>query len=150
MPEEISMYKVIWSHIQASIVNGIFAVTQEIYEEQCYLLGNTGQCIRNNKEHLVLEVGQDGWDWENYLRIVEDMRTRHKSVISEYNGNRKGTVGLNDISIVALGKCLRLPVISMESLSYQASDTKIRIPRLCNLENVEHHTFNDFLIKEGF
>lgn len=76
------------------------------------------------------------------------MRTKHQSIISEYNGNRKGTVGLNDVSIVALAKSLGLPLISMESRSFQSSDKKVRIPGLCDLEGVEHLSFNDFLNKE--
>ncbi len=102
--------------------------------------------MQNNRDALILEVGEN-WNWQSYLDIFDDMRIRHQSVISEYNNNRRGTVGINDVSIVALGKCLELPVISMESLAFQSSNTKIRIPRLCELEHVEHLNFNDFLTR---
>lgn len=144
MPEDILMYQHIWSHVKTQIENNIFAVNEEIYQELCRLPGKIGECLNNNKEKLVLEIGES-WNWQRYLEIVEEMRNTHKGVISEYNGNRKGTVGLNDVSIVALAKCLELPLISMESRSYQPSDTKVRIPALCSLEGVEHLTFNDFL-----
>ena len=68
--------------------------------------------------------------------MVEAISIKPKAVISEYNGNRKGTVGLNDVSIVALAKTLKLPLISMESNSFQSSITKVRIPGLCSLEGV--------------
>ena len=71
-------------------------------------------------------------------------------MISEYNGNRKGTVGLNDISIVALAMTLRLPLVSMEKPNvYQPSAKKMRIPDVCKVEGVNHLTFNEFLRAEG-
>jgi hypothetical protein len=144
MPEDIPMYQPVWKHIQRQVEIGIFAVNEEIFQELCRLPGRIGECLTNNRNQLVLEIGES-WNWQGYLEIVEEMRTIHKSVISEYNGGRKGTVGLNDVSIVALAKCLGLPLISMELRSYQSSDTKVRIPALCDLEGVEHLTFNDFL-----
>jgi hypothetical protein len=146
MPEIIPMYQPIWNHVKTHIENGIFAVNDEIYQELFCLNGQVGQCLKDNKAKLVLEVGE-AWDWQRYLDIFEDMRVRHRAIISEYNGNRKGTVGLNDVSIVALAKCLGLPIISMESISFQTSTTKVRIPGLCDLEGVEHLTFNDFLTR---
>lgn len=147
MPESIPVFQQhIWQPIHKHIESGIFAVNQEIYEELCRLPGNIGTCLNNNKEKLVLEVGED-WDWQAYLATVEDMRVRYKSVISEYNSNRKGTVGLNDVAIVALAKTLKLPLINMEAKSFQTSDTKIRIPGLCRLEGVEPLEFNDFLTR---
>jgi len=144
MPENIAIYKPIWSYVKKQIENGIFAVNVEIFEELCYLPGQIGACLQNNKDKLVLEVGED-WNWQGYLDTVEAMRIKHTSIISEYNGYRKGTVGLNDVSIVALAKSLRLPLISMEAISFQSSDKKVRIPRLCDLEGVQHLSFNDFL-----
>lgn len=146
MPETIGMYSGIWIHVRSQIENGIFAVNPEIYEELCRLRGQTGTCLQNNRDALVLEIGEN-WNWQGYLDIFDEMRITHQSVISEYNNNRRGTVGVNDVSIVALGKCLELPVISMESMSFQPSATKIRIPKLCELEHVEHLSFNDFLTR---
>jgi hypothetical protein len=149
MPEDIIMYNGIWTLVKDRIQNGAFAVNTEIYDELCRLDGNVGDCIRDNKDALILEVGQTEWDWKSYLQIVEEMRTKHQKVISEYNHNRKGTVGLNDVSIVALAKSLALPMISMESISFQSSDLRIRILRLCSLEEVEHLNFNDMLKREN-
>lgn len=71
-------------------------------------------------------------------------------MISEYNGNRKSTAGLNDISIIALAMTLGLPLISMETQNvYQPSQKKMRIPDVCAAEGVLHLTFNDFLRAEG-
>jgi hypothetical protein len=104
-------------------------------------------CART-KDAMLLEIGED-WDWDSYVSHVNRMRITYKNVISEYNGMRKNTVGLNDISIVALGKCLSLPVVSMESKAFQASPTRVRIPALCDLEKTEHYTFSEFLRVEG-
>lgn len=146
MPEDIPYYQPIWNTVQNKIRQGVFAVNKEIYDELCRLPGSIGSCIGNNKDNLLLEIGGE-WDWQNYLNIVEAWRVKHKNVISEYNGNRKGTVGLNDVSIVALAKSLALPLISMESPSYEISVKKVRIPRLCLLEGVVHLTFNELLTR---
>lgn len=147
MPEDI--YSILWSKIIASMIAGKFAVTKEIYDELSCLNGSIGDCIKKNKAALLLEIGEANWDWALYIQHVNRMRDTYKDVISEYNNNRKGTIGLTDLSIVALAKCLNLPVISMEALSFQTSQIKIRIPGLCNLENVPHMDFNQFLRTDG-
>jgi Domain of unknown function (DUF4411) len=147
MPEDV--HTTLWSRIEALITSGIFAVTTEIYDELKCLSGSIGECIELNSKNMVLEVGDTNWDWNNYLTHNGLLTTAHKSVISEYNNNRKATVGSKDVSIVALAKSLNLPVISMESKSFQTSLTKIRIPGLCKIEDVEHLDFNEFLRKEG-
>jgi hypothetical protein len=146
MPENIPIYQPIWAHVKAKIESGVFAVNKEIYDELCLLPGQIGACLQNNEDNLLLEVGQD-WDWNTYIEHVNRMRIIHHDIISEYNGGRKGTVGLNDVSIVALAKTLGLPLISMEAASFQSSDKRVRIPGLCAKEGVEHLTFNDFLTK---
>lgn len=148
MPEAVAFYRPIWGFVMAQIEGGLFAVNTEIYEELCLLPGNVGTCLQDNKSNLILEVGEN-WNWQAYLANVERMRTKYTSVISEYNGDRKSTIGLNDVSIVALAKTLGLPLISMESISFQTSATKMRIPGLCAAEGVQHLTFNDFLGKEN-
>jgi hypothetical protein len=147
MPEDI--YSNLWSKISTKISLGNFAVNKEIYDELLHLPGLIGECIKGNRSSLLLEVGDEHWNWEKYLAHVERMRITYKPVISEYNGNRKGTVGLNDVSIIALAICLNLPLVSMESPAFQRSETKIRIPGLCDLEGVQHLDFNQFLRAEG-
>ncbi len=150
MPETISIYNGIWALVRKHIEEGSFAVTQEIYEELCHISpGAVCDCCSNNKDQLVMEVDQPDWDATGYITNVNEMVERHKGIISEYNGNRKNTVGLNDVSIVALAKTLKLPVVSMESDSVQPSTTKVRIPGLCRLEGVQHMTFNNFLEQEA-
>src|SRR4051812_29494798 len=119
MPENIPIYQPIWELVRTKIESGVFAVNKEIYDELCLLPGQIGACLQNNEDNLLLEVGQN-WDWNNYLEHVDRMRTTHHDIISEYNGGRKGTVGLNDVSIVALAKTLGLPVISMEAPNFQS------------------------------
>ena len=149
MPEDI--HTVLWKRVEEVVVDGKFAVTTEIYEELVYLPGKVGKCIADHKSQLRLEVGEDGWEWKTYLDHFERMRQTYESVISEYHGNRKNTVGLNDISIIALAKTLGLPVISSEKklAANQSGAKRMKIPDICEAEGVAHMSFNEFLRGEG-
>jgi hypothetical protein len=147
MPEDI--YESIWVNFKTKcLASGIIAVTQEIYDEMVHITGTVGQCIKQNKNNLLLEVGED-WDWGGYIDHCNKMEEDHKDCISEFIGGTKKTVGLNDISIVALGKTLKLPVVSME-VEVTAESKKLHIPDVCKLQSVEHLTFSQFLRKENF
>jgi hypothetical protein len=148
MPEDI--HKVLWSHIAKLIEDGKFAVTTEIYEELVHLPGSIGDCIRNNKENLQLEIREEEWDWQTYLMHVDRMRKTYEHVISENNSNRKNTICLNDLSLIALAKTLDLPVISSEKKLATAQDSKKRqkIPDICEAEGIAHMSFSEFLRKE--
>lgn len=147
MPEDI--HQSLWHRISRFIKAGSLAVTSEIYDEMVHLPGSIGDCIRANKAAMVLEVGEPGWNWNAYVSHGVRMQDDYKEYISEYNGGSKKTVGLNDISIIALGKTLSLPVISMESLVPLTSN-KRRIPNICDADGVQHKTFSDFLRAESF
>jgi hypothetical protein len=125
-------------------------VTTEIYEELELLPGSIGQCIKNNKANLHLEIEDEEWDWQTYLGHVERMRVAYADVISENNGNRKNTIGFNDLSIIALAKTLGLPVVSSEKKLHGEQDSQKRqkIPDICDREGIPHMTFNDLLRKE--
>lgn len=146
MPPDI--HKTMWEKITEMLASGVIAVTREIYDEMCHIGGVVGDCIKKNQGQLVLEVDQDDWDCYQYIEHVAKMQITYQKVISELNGNRKNTVGLNDISIIALGKTLRVPVVSMESETKQISDAKKRIPEVCQLEGVEHYNISRFLRAE--
>jgi hypothetical protein len=79
------------------------------------------------------------------------MKIEYESVISEYNGNRKNTIGLKDLTIIALAKTLGLPVVSSEKKTNSEQDSKKRqkIPDICSKEGVIHMSFNDLLRAEG-
>lgn len=98
-----------------------------------------------------MEVGDESWDWRTYLRHYEEMKLRHEAVISEYNGNRKGTIGLSDLTIIALAKTLGLPVVSSEKKTSvdQDSNKRQKIPDICDKEGVAHLNFNDLLRAEN-
>ncbi|CAN5721121.1 hypothetical protein BH23CHL3_BH23CHL3_06420 [soil metagenome] len=146
-PDDI--YGPIWRKVIAVIEAGEIAVTTEIYDEMHGSIWSmVGQCIDANKDLMVLEIADDSWDYARYVQVAAYMQMRHREFIAEHNKNRKDTVGLNDISIIALGKTLDLPVVSMES-SAAGSMTKRRIPDICNAEQVEHLDFNDFLRQAG-
>jgi hypothetical protein len=145
MPEDI--HTTLWSQVGNVVKSGRIICNREIYDELLHIPGSIGECLE--KHCTLVEVGDDHWEWRVYLDHVERMRQTYKSVISEYNDNRKATVGLNDISIIAVAKTMDLPLISMEVASLQDSAKRRRIPDVCTLEKVEHLTFNEFLRAEG-
>jgi hypothetical protein len=149
MPEDI--HTVLWTEVAKLVESGKFAVTTEIYEELENLPGQIGECIKGNRQNLQLEIEDSDWDWQTYLGHVERMRTVYANVISENNGNRKNTIGLNDLSIVALAKTLGLPVVSSEKKLHADQDSlkRQKIPDICDKEGVQHMSFNDLLRKEG-
>lgn len=133
------------------VTAGKFAVTAEIYDELCHLPGPFGECIKANESNLQLEIEEDSWDWKSYVKIYEELKVKYASVISEYNSNRKNTIGLNDLTIVALAKTLKIPVVSSEKRLSAMGDSEKRqkIPDVCDKEGIEHKTFNDLLRAEG-
>lgn len=148
MPDDI--YGSLWRKVVPVIEAGKIAVTTEIYDEmQGSIRSLVGACIDANRAAMVLEIGDASWDFMSYTEIVAEMQVRHHGFIAEYNRNRRGTVGLNDISIVALAKALGLPLVSMERAASVNATARRRIPDVCELEHVEHLTFNDFLRREG-
>lgn len=132
------------------IKDGRFCCNTEILEELNSVPGDVGACIQACAGSMCFEVGDDGWPWQEYVEHVDRMRVTYEAVISEYNGNRKRTVGLNDISIIALAKTLGLPLVSMEKPNtFQPSMKRMRIPDVCQKEDMRHYTFNEFLRAEG-
>lgn len=147
MPEDI--YGGLWAQVRARIVAGEFAVTTEIFSELEHIQGAIGDCLRDNHLNLVLEVSDASWPFADYIEHAARMQLNHAQFIRENLGNKKGTVGLNDLSIIALAKCLALPVISMERRKARQTDRLRQIPDICDSETVVHMTFNDFLRAEG-
>jgi hypothetical protein len=145
MPEDI--HDSMWKKVKALIAAGAIAVTTEIYEEMEHIGGDLGDVIKSNKKQLILEVRDASWDWNQYVSIAAKMQKDHHDFISEYCGGKAGTVGLKDISIVALAKTLSLPCVSMEAPVRQ-SVKKRKIPDVCVVEGVQHLTFNEFLRAE--
>lgn len=147
MPEDIHV--TLWSRIMAIIVAGDLAVTREIYDELIHIQGPVGDCIRANEPALVLEVGQATWNSWDYITHSQRMLVDHRNFISEYIGGSKKTVGITDMSIVALGKALSLPVISGEKKCSHQTKAKRKIPDVCAIEGVIPMSFNDFLRAAG-
>ena len=147
-PEDI--HETLWSRVRELIEEGAFAWNAEIADELGHLEGETGECIAGCLTATLHEIGDEQWDWPSYVANVNRMKSDYQAFISDYNGGRKGTIGLNDLSIVALALTLRVPVVSMEARnSGEASAKRLRIPDLCDREGVKHLTFNEFLREEG-
>jgi len=143
----VDIHATVWRKTMEMIENGKFAVTTEIYTEMKFIDGVLGTCISANKSNLVLEVGDTAWDFQTYISHVERMRIQYRVFLSGEGTASRNTVSLNDLSIIALGKTLDLPVVSMEK-SAGLSSKKMRIPDVCNAEGVRHLTFNDLLRAE--
>lgn len=147
MPQDIHVK--FWQSIMAKIEMGKLAVTFEIYDELTHLEGEMNDCILGNKDVLLLEVGQAGWNWQDYLNNSTALNLKYKDFISENLNNIKGTVGIVDMSIIALAQTLDLPLVSMEKETNLQSDKRRHIPDICKLEGIKHIDFNDFLRLEG-
>ena len=89
MPEDI--HESAWTKIKECISSGMIAVNVEIYEEMTHITGTVGQCIKDNENVLVLEVGEGEWDWETYTEHNTRMQDEYKQFISEFNNNKKST-----------------------------------------------------------
>ena len=146
MPEDV--HDSLWSHFKTKVLpSGIVAVTQEIFEEMEHIPGAVGASIKANKANILMEVGED-WDWQSYIDHSNKLQDTHHDFISEFIGGSKKTVGLNDISIIALAMTLRVPVVSMEK-PVSAGSKKLHIPDVCKIEKVDHLNFSDFCRKEN-
>lgn len=145
MPEDI--HPTLWKAIARLVVSEKLAATAEIYKELTHIVGDIGACINDNKAAIQLEVDDTSWDGVKYLGHATRMQVAHAAVIRENQAGRKVTVGLNDISIIALARSLDLPVVSAEALRPAEAKWK-SIPCICRLEGVEHLTFNELLRRE--
>lgn len=146
MPQDL--HTTLWQKVMETVCAGIFAVTPEIYDELERLPGAIGDCVKSNRDLLRLEIG-GSWEWQEYLEHAKRMQVGYREFISEYNGNRKGTIGLNDVSIIALARTMSLPLVNMEVITRQPSLTRRRIPDVCLLEGIEPLTFSSFLRREA-
>lgn len=147
MPEDI--HESMWNDIKQFIEDGHVAVTLEIFEEMILIDGGLGDFIASCKDAILFEVGADHWDWQTYIKHAQRMQTDYEPYISEFSGGTKKTIGLNDLSIIALAKTLAVPVLNMESKVVGASPNKRRIPNICEKEGILSVTINEFLRLEN-
>ncbi len=147
LPDDI--FVSVWNHVYLMIELGAFAVTKGIFSELEMIEGGMGKFISENRKMMLMDRDGD-WNEGEYLSIFEDFKERYRSVLSTPEVRKRRTIDQNDLSIVALGKAMRLPVITMESRPIQISQKRKRVPEICDLESVEWLTFNDFLRRENF
>ncbi len=148
MPEDIHIS--LWNAFCGQVHGETVGVTKEVHDEMCHIPGTVGSVILACKATMIFEVGKENWDWQTYLAHVVRMQNDYRAHISEFIGGSKKTIGLNDLSIIALAKTLGTPVVSMEDLVPEHEGSiKRRIPNICRAESVPHLNFNAFLRKEG-
>jgi hypothetical protein len=149
MPEDVALYGPVWECVITAIEAGKIAVTAEIYEELCHITGDVGDCIRDNKESLLMELDDPSWGPLQYIANFDQMRKNQAEWIAEYSMKSPArTITSPDLTGIALAKTLALPLIHMES-SAATSPKHKRIPDICALEGVLSYSFNDFLRLEG-
>ncbi|MGO7226717.1 DUF4411 family protein [Rhizobium leguminosarum bv. viciae] len=147
MPEDIHIS--LWDAFCGQLHGASVAVTKEVHDEMCHIPGTVGSVILACKAAMIFEVGDDAWDWPTYVNHAVRMQGAYKVHISEFIGGSKKTIGLNDLSIIALAKTLGKPVVSMEDfVPENAGSIKRRIPNICKAEGVPHFSFNTFLRNE--
>ncbi|MEP0316413.1 DUF4411 family protein [Hyphomonas sp.] len=149
LPQDIHVS--LWQRVGGLLESGVFCWNQEIWEElDGSIYGDVADSLQVCQDNGgCFELGQDHWDWDKYIWHVGDIRSRYRDYISEYNSNRKSTIGVNDCSIVCLAKTLGLPVASMEKRNANPSPVRMRIPELCEREGIEHFDLNKLLRAEG-
>lgn len=148
MPEDI--HKTLWPSVVSKVKSEIFCWNVEIGDEMSLIEGSIGDALKNCNGSCCYEVGKGSWNWQGYIDKNNEWRKSYHQYISEYHGNRKNTIGLNDLSIVALAHTLKLPLVSMESPNLgKLSQTKLRIPDLCIAVGVKHYNFNQLCRIEG-
>ncbi len=147
MPPDI--HKSMWAAIVGQIEGGIIAVTSEIYSELlAFDVDMPNNCIADNRKKLLLEVGHASWEWASYARLLSHLLDKYHDYLSENQNNSRKTICKNDLTTIALAKSLVLPMVSMENKIAPRAIQKLRIPDVCEREQVEHMWFNDFLRNE--
>jgi hypothetical protein len=147
LPDKI--FASVWDQVIERLESGVIGVTKEIYDELQLIPGRLGECIKRHKGQLLMELNDNTWDWESYVKQGTRILADHKNFISEYTVMKSDeTVCLKDMTTIALAKAIRTPLVSMEK-SAMPSPKKKRIPDICDLENIKHLYFVDFLEAEG-
>lgn len=149
MPEDIHI--TLWDKVMTIFGSGQVFVNTEIFDEMVLIEGDVGSKLKNMESDIKLEIGEENWNWAKYVEIFNQMKSAHAEYISEYNQDRKGTIGLNDLSIIAMAKTLGLPLVNMEkeTLVIDPKSKRRRIPDICRAEGVQSMTFNEFLRAES-
>jgi len=149
MPEDIHI--TLWGKVMAVFSTGHICVNTEIFEEMVLIEGDVGSQLKEIESDIKLEIGEGDWDWERYIEVFNQMKSAHVDYISEYNQDRKGTIGLNDLSIIAMAKTLDLPLVNMEkeTMIIDPKSKRRRIPDICKAEGVQSISFNEFLRAES-
>ena len=105
MPQDI--YTSLWVQIKRRIVAGVFATTPKVYEELTNLLSPIGECIAQNKDRLVYEVGIAHWDYECYLGGKEENKHEHKKFhVAEAGVGKQCGIGLHERD----GRTIAIPI----------------------------------------
>ena len=145
-------HKRLWNCIKQSIGNGVFATTEEVFEEEMLLLPDgIGAYMADNRSSIVLDFGDPYVNWNDYVITANEMQILYRESTQRTLQGRTDTVGIKDISVVALAKVLNLPLVSEAALIHDTSQTyKRKIPNVCAEYSVKHLSFNEFIDAEDY
>lgn len=77
LPEEVVLYRPVWDCVIKCIEAGRIGVTLETYKEMCHITGDVGECIKDNKRLLLIEVDDLTWPALEYIQNYNRMRKAH-------------------------------------------------------------------------
>lgn len=103
MPEDIHV--TLWEQLCDRVRHGDFAATEEVYEELTHIPGQVGQCIKDHKAEIVLEIGSGDWHCTAYLALYDQLHPTFEPWIVG-TGASKASLSTADFSIVILAKTL--------------------------------------------
>lgn len=146
----VRVFPTLWLKVWDRIENDCFCWNDEIAQEIDRLDDPLRKKLKSREHVCRFRNDSTLWPYGNYSNLILEWERKYSQYIQENHGNRTGTIGRADLSIVALAKTLTLPIVSMERPNTSSpSKTKIRIPELCKRENITHLNFVEFLEAEG-
>ncbi len=148
MPPDVHV--TLWKKIFTLVEDCAFCWTEEI-SHQLERIPNAQfiEILKVINKVACFDLEKDGWPRTAYQEHFNRVTRKYQHVIKEYNGDRQATIDIADCSIVCLGITLGLPVVSMEKPNDHSRKRRMRIPDLCEEENVTHYDMTQFLRQEG-
>ena len=87
----------VWDQVIERFCGGVIGVTKEIYDEMLHIPGRLGECVKQNKGNLLMELNDKSWNWQLYVDHGTRMLVDHKNFISEYTKMKSDDTGVSKI-----------------------------------------------------
>lgn len=136
------LYGNLWDYMVTQISNGMITSTEEVYRE--LKESNDPKFLKwldTHKGHLYVE------DDMKVIILATQILQRHPEILFQ-KGKKNGA----DAFVVATAKVYGLAVISEETRESEAnlkSGACVKVPNLCDEENVKCYSILEYCVKEG-